>query len=71
MPGLICATENKLGQIHLTSRQTEMRMLGLVEDASGLFFLSFFSVVSSSCPCLFRVETEATCDGFCLSDRVF
>lgn len=69
--GLIRATEKTLGHFYLTSKQTEMRVLGPVEDASRLFFLSFFSVVSSSCPCLFRVETGVTCDGFCLPDRVF
>jgi hypothetical protein len=41
------------------------------EDTGGLLLLSSFPVVSSSCPCLFRVEPKVQTPVFRLLEHVF
>jgi hypothetical protein len=52
-----------VGESSNLSRATETttlaNMLGLMENVGRLLLLSSSPVVSSSCPCLFRIKTEA------------
>lgn len=45
--------------------------LGLLENVGGDFFPSSLIVISSSCPCLFWIETEVCIDTFSLLERAF